>query len=74
MPPMWFRVHSCKQCAFFDTSARFECSKPVPERIPRKDARNHCSFYEPRMTVERDTSSGARPANARAAFESLFKK
>ena len=73
-PKCRFELHSCKQCAYFDTSARFECSKPIPERVPRKDARNDCTFYEPRTTVERDTSSGGRPADARAAFESLFKK
>jgi hypothetical protein len=68
-------LHSCKQCVFFDTSARFECAKPVTARIARKDARNECSFYQARVTVERDTSSAsARPLDARAAFEALFKK
>lgn len=69
-----FELHSCKQCTYFDTSARFECAKPITARIPRKEARNECSFYEARTTVERDTSSGARPLDARAAFENLFKK
>lgn len=73
-PRCGFELHSCKQCVYFDTGSRFECAKPIPERIPRKDARNQCSFYEPRTTVERDTSSGARPADARTAFENLFKK
>lgn len=66
-------LHSCKQCAFFDTASRFECSKPVTARIPRKEARNECSFFAPRTTSERETSS-ARPLDARAAFENLFKK
>ena len=69
-----FELHSCKQCLNFDTGSQFECTKPIPERIARKDARNDCSFYEPRTTVERDTSSGARPANPRSAFENLFRK
>lgn len=73
-PRCRFELHSCKQCAYFDTGSRFECAKPIPERIPRKDARNQCLLYEARMTVERDTSSGARPADARAAFDNLFKK
>ncbi len=68
-----FQLHSCKQCAYFDTSARFECTRPIPERIAKKDARNNCSFYAPRVTVERETST-SRPLDARAAFENLFKK
>lgn len=73
-PRCRFELHSCKQCAWFDTGARFECSKPIPARVPRKDARNECTFYEPRLTVEKDTSSGSRPADARSAFENLFRK
>lgn len=74
-PRCQFELHSCKQCAFFDTAARFECAKPVAARIARKDARNECSFYQVRVTVERDTgSAAARPPDARAAFEALFKK
>ena len=80
-------LHSCKQCAYFDTAARFECMKPVPERIARKDQRNDCAFYEFRTTIEKDTAPSApaanpsafpervsRPLDARQAFENLFKK
>ncbi len=66
-------LHSCKQCAFFDPSSRFECTRPITARIPRKEARNECSFFAPRTTVERETSS-SKPMDARAAFENLFKK
>ena len=66
-------LHSCRQCTFFDTGSRFECTKPVTARIPKKEARNECSFFAPRTTVERETSS-SRPLDARAAFENLFKK
>jgi len=50
--------------------------QPIPERIPRKDARNECSFYEMRVTREKETSTPAslRPNDARQAFENLFKK
>lgn len=72
-PHCGFELHSCKQCAYFDTSSRFECTRPIPQRIARKDLRNECSFYAPRLTVERETST-ARPLDARKAFESLFKK
>ena len=75
-PRCGFELHCCKQCVNFDASQRFECLKPVPARIPRKDAKNDCTFYEIRVTVERETTSGgaARPATARQAFENLFKK
>ncbi len=72
-PRCGFELHSCKQCAYFDTSSRFECTQPIPERIVKKDARNNCSFYAPRITVERETST-SKPLDARAAFENLFKK
>src|SRR6267143_1973655 len=45
-PKCAFELHSCKQCAYFDTAARFECMQPIPERIPRKDQRNDCRLYE----------------------------
>ncbi len=87
-PKCQFELHSCKQCRFFDTGARFECTQPIPERISPKDVRNDCKFYEVRMTIEKDTapasyaqqsagaaeSSPARPMDARQAFENLFKK
>ena len=68
-------LHSCKQCAHFDPGHRFECTQPIPKRIPDKRARNECTFFSLRVTVERDTSSSAtRPEDARRAFDNLFKK
>ncbi len=68
-------IHSCKQCAHFDPGHRFECTQPIPKRIPDKRARNDCPFFSLRVTVERSTSSGAtRPEDARRAFDNLFKK
>lgn len=72
-PRCGYALHSCKQCVFFDPSARFECLKPVPERIPNKGAANSCTFYKPRTTIERETST-PKPTDARTAFENLFKK
>lgn len=71
-----FELHSCKQCTYFDPSSRFECTQPIPERIPRKDQRNDCTFYSIRVMVEKETSTPAalRPNDARQAFENLFKK
>jgi len=84
-PKCGVALHCCKQCAHFDTSTRFQCRKPIPERIPVKDAANQCSFFAPRVTVAREaTSTGPAivksvpeprsPSDARAAFDNLFKK
>ena len=67
-------LHSCSQCAFFDTSARFECSKPIPARIPAKKAGNECTFYAPAKTFDLTGARGtATPDDARSAFDALFK-
>jgi hypothetical protein len=67
-------LHSCAQCVHFDTSAPFECQQPIPARVSPKDARNECPLFEPRATVERETSSQASgPSSARKAFDDLFK-
>jgi hypothetical protein len=75
-PKCGFELHSCKQCTYFDPSSRFECAQAIPERIPRKDQRNDCSFYSMRVMVEKETSTPAslKPKDARQAFEDLFKK
>lgn len=78
-------LHCCKQCAHFEPSTRFQCLKPIPARIAIKDQANECASFEPRVTVARDAASPsasqivASPAprnssDARAAFDSLFKK
>jgi len=67
-------LHACKQCSHFDPGHRFECTQPIPERIPDKGARNACPLFALRVTVERTTSSGSiRPEDARRAFDNLFK-
>ena len=53
-----------------DTAARFECMKPVPERISPKDMRNDCTFYEFRTTIEKDTAPSAPVANPHFAVSS----
>ena len=66
-------LHSCVQCVSFDTSARFECSRPeLTARVSPKDARNSCPLFAPRTTVERQTTTQA-PTSARKAFDDLFK-
>ena len=75
-PKCGFELHSCKQCMYFDPGSRFECMQPVTVRIAKKDAANECTFYEIRVTREKETSTPAslRPSSARAAFDNLFKK
>src|SRR5712692_7051585 len=50
-------LHACIQCVSFDTSARVECTQPIPARVAPKDERNTCTFFAPRTTVERQTST-----------------
>jgi hypothetical protein len=83
-------LHCCKQCAHFEPSTRFQCLKPIPARIAAKDQANECESFKARVTVARDApASGGAPQgivaannasaprsadDARAAFDSLFKK
>ena len=65
-------LHSCIQCASFDTSARFECTQPILARVSPKDAVNACASFTARTTVERQTGTPG-PTSARQAFDDLFK-
>lgn len=66
-------VHSCVNCVAFDTSARWECSQQaLTARVAPKDERNACALFDPRTTVERETTTKAAPNNARQEFEDLF--
>ena len=70
-------LHSCSQCTWFDTGSPLECSQPIPSRVSPKDASNTCTYYEARVTVERETSSKSmskrNTGGARQAFDDLFK-
>jgi hypothetical protein len=83
-------LHCCKQCTHFDPSTRFQCHKPIPVRIAVKDQANECELFKPRLTVARDAHQPGSntfgngvapnipeprsPTDARAAFDSLFRK
>lgn len=88
-PKCGVALHCCKQCVNFDSSTRFQCVKPIPVRIPLKDQANNCALFAPRVTIARDAlpagpvtriaenNVNTAPRNAtdaRAAFDSLFKK
>lgn len=69
-------LHSCAQCAHFDTGSALECQRPIVARISPKDARNECTHFEPRTTVERETKSApaaSGTSSAKKAFDDLFK-
>jgi hypothetical protein len=44
----------------------------IPARVSPKNAKNACTLYTPRTTVERETTT-PRTDNARKAFDDLFK-
>ena len=68
-------LHTCAQCASFDPGSRFECMETIPARVSPKNERNSCSFYAPRTTVERETTTPRASENndAKKAFDDLFK-
>ncbi len=67
-------LHTCTHCRHFDPSAPAECRKPVTRRVAAKARRNDCRLFEVRATREFASPSGAdSPADARAAFDALFK-
>jgi hypothetical protein len=68
-------LHTCKNCISFDPGARFQCRKPVTVRIAKKDIGNECDLFEPKKTIERETTAAAaNNKDPRSAFDQLFKK
>jgi hypothetical protein len=66
-------LHTCAQCTSFDGGSPLECMQPIPVRVSPKDTRNPCTFYSPRIKVERETGSTVAPNSAKKAFDDLFK-
>ena len=65
-------AHTCAQCTSFDPGSTFECMETIPARVSPKNAKNGCSLFSPRTTVERETTT-PRNDDARKAFDDLFK-
>ena len=65
-------LHACVHCVSFDPAAHFQCQQTITARISPKDTTNDCSLFAPRLRVEKETST-AKPADARSAFDDLFK-
>jgi hypothetical protein len=73
-PKCNYDLHTCKNCLSFDPGARFQCRKPVTERVAKKDMRNECQVFEPRKTIERETTTASVSIkDPRSAFDKLFK-
>ena len=74
-------LHTCSNCAYFDTSRPNECRKPVLQRVTNKAKRNTCELFTP-STVQEFSSDrpvvaspdGSSVSSPRAAFDALFKK
>lgn len=75
-------LRCCKGCVWFDSQARWECrqSDKIAERIKRKDERNRCEMFKPRMVLDTSGRSkadsgffgGGGDELGRKAFEALF--
>jgi hypothetical protein len=57
-------LHCCKQCSHFEPSTRFQCTKPIPVRIPLKDQANLCALFSPRVTVAREATPATMASGA----------
>jgi hypothetical protein len=72
LPPLRHRsTHLCP-VHFVRSGQHFRVYADNPARISPKNARNGCTLFSPRTTVERETTA-PRNDDARKAFDDLFK-
>lgn len=67
-------LHTCTNCISFDPGARFQCRKPVEQRIDNKSKANECDLFQPKTIRDLRTQTPQSPGDARSAFDALFKK
>ncbi len=69
-------LHACRNCKHFDTGARWECNAPIQKAVRGKTEANDCELFEANTVLDATgRRSASTPASdARAAFDSLFKK
>jgi len=71
-------LHVCRNCANFDTGARWECKASIEQPVLDKIAANDCALFNANTVLDATgRRSGGAPSSgsdARALFENLFKK
>ena len=65
-------VHCCLNCTNYDSHAHNKCREPQAEWVTDRERANFCDFFLPNT---QKAGTGKSPsADARSAFDSLFKK
>ena len=64
----------CLNCTFFDPGANNQCREPQAEWQTEKAKANFCEFFDYREIAGMGRPGAGGPRDARAAFDSLFKK
>jgi len=70
-------LHCCRNCRYFDTSARYECRQEIPAPISSKSTGNECDLFHMRAVLDatgRRAATTGGPADPRKAFDDLFRK
>jgi hypothetical protein len=67
-------LHCCRNCRFFDPSVHNECRETQAEWQRYKDKRNYCDWFEASTHITLVKKSGVQTDDARAKWDSLFKK
>jgi len=72
-------LHCCRNCASFDTGARWECRAAITAPVLDKTAANSCELFQANTVLDATGrrsggGSSSAPTDARAAFDNLFKK
>ena len=76
-PHCFSPLHCCRNCNFFDTSARFQCAQPILAPISVKTSANSCDLFRMRSVLDatgRRAATPGGPSDPKKAFDALFKK
>jgi hypothetical protein len=65
-------LHTCRNCAFYDTTAYNDCREPTAERVSDSERVNHCDWFSP-GSEEGGAANDVR-TNALSDVDALFKK
>src|SRR6266545_7252438 len=67
-------LHCCLNCRHYNRSAHNQCNEPQAEWVRDKDRANFCDYFEPNRGGLPAGAPGSEASDARALFDSLFKK